>query len=403
VNGVAGVLLCALARHGVEIDVYTGVPRQVIPEELLHTAGLNFLCQCSDWDWNRWYSRTHLTQFVTGHAAAARTQGRLTREIARRHAERPYDFLYQFSQIELLAVRVFEATLPPIVLHPETHAAGELQWLRAEAALADRCGPRARNRTIRAIMVARAILQRRDIRRARVVIAISPRFGQHLIEDYGVANERVATVPNPVVARDRVMDDDGTTTAPLHLAFVSRLAVRKGVEMIVALSHDLDDLAGQVTIEVVGSPSLWSNYLPLLDDLNPRIARHLGYQDRSGMDALYRRSAALLAPSRFEPFGLTVGEALTYGLPVIASDEVGAVADVDRRVCHLFPAGDQQAFGETVRAVVDAARNYSTELRNLARTEALRLFDPVVVSRQIIEVLEAARVPRGPIAPGRRD
>lgn len=391
VNGVAGVLLRELAAQGVQIDVFTGSLPNSIPDVLREIDGLNFVCQPPDWEWNRWYSRTHLTQFVTGHAAGARAQGRLIREVARRHAQSPYDFLYQFSQIELFAVRLFEKRLPPIVLHPETHAAGELKWLRAEAALANRCTPRARNRTITAITAVRSMVQRADIRRARIVVAISPRFAELLIEDYGVTPERIVRIPNPVVAPAALDDDEASQARPVRLVFVSRLAVRKGVEMMVALSHDLDDLAGDVAIELVGSPSLWSNYAPLLEDLNPRVARHLGYQGRDEMDALYRRAAALLAPSLFEPFGLTVAEALNYGLPVVASDEVGAVADVDPRVCHVFPAGDQRAFNDTVRAVVEAAPRVAPELRNLARAEARRLFNPTDVARQIVDVLETSR------------
>jgi glycosyltransferase involved in cell wall biosynthesis len=389
VAGVAGVLLRELARQGVDIDVYTGSKLEDIPQPLRDTPGLTFLCSSSAWEWERWYSRIHVSQFVSGHAAGVRSHGRLTRAIVRRHAERPYNYLYHFSQIELFAVRMLRRSLPPIVMHPETHAAGELRWLRAEVTLADRCTPRGRNRAMTAMMAARSVLQRRDIRLADRVIAVSARFATHLHEDYGVEWKKITVVPNPIATPAGAIRTGEASGAPARLLFVSRLAVRKGVEMIVALSHELDDLAGDVEIALVGACSLWSDYSPLLMDLNPRIAQHLGHQGPVEMHELYRDATAILAPSHFEPFGLTVGEALSYGLPVVASDEVGAAAGVDPRVCHVFSAGDQRAFGGAVRRVLELASNDAAARGAVAQAEARRLFDPPTLARHIIRALEA--------------
>jgi glycosyltransferase involved in cell wall biosynthesis len=393
-SGVATQLLSGLARLGVEIDVYLTSPPEDVPECLRSEPGLHFTHVEHGWEWNRWYSRTPLTQFATGQAARIAAQVRLARIVAERHERRRYDFLYQFAQIELFALRALRRRLPPIVMHPGTHAQGELTGLRNEAAMARRFDSSWRLAAVRAMMTSRAAVQRSDIGLAELVIAISPRFGRHLVEDYGVAPERVAVVPNPIDLELFTPSGDGDRLGPQRLLFVSRLAVRKGLEMITALSHGLDDHAGEVVIEIAGGPSLWSDYSALLGDLNPSTARYVGSLARSRLAEKLATTAGLLQPSHFEPFGLTVGEALAAGSPVVASDEVGAVEGVDPRVCLTFPAGSQDRFEQEVRRLLRArADGQAGGLAELARSEAVRLFDPEKVAGDLLDHL-AARTPR---------
>ena len=44
----------------------------------------------------------------------------------------------------------------------------------------------------------RSLRQRRDIRRAVAVLALSEEFGSHLVEDYGVEIGRIRLAPNPI-------------------------------------------------------------------------------------------------------------------------------------------------------------------------------------------------------------
>jgi glycosyltransferase involved in cell wall biosynthesis len=391
VNGVATQLLRGLARLGVEIDVYLSSDPSELPQVLHDQPGLRFVHITSDWEWDRWYSRTPLTQFASGLGARAAGQVRLARLIAERHRTRRYDFVYQFSQIELFAVRALRRQLPPIVLHPETHAQGELAGLRNEHALARRFEAPWRLAAVRGLMIARAGIQRSDIRHADRVIAISDRFGRHLVDDYGISRDRVAVVPNPIEVDRFASSANGRGAGrPQRLLFVSRLSVRKGVEMIVALSHALRDLEGEVNIEVAGGPSLWSDYSPMLEEMNPAVGRFVGYLDRRQLTDTLATSAGLLAPSHFEPFGLTVGEALAAGVPVVASDQVGAVEGVDPRVCMTFPARDGQEFERAVRRLLStAAGPDGATLAGLARSEAARLFDPATVAQGIVDALNA--------------
>jgi glycosyltransferase involved in cell wall biosynthesis len=392
-------LVRGLRGKDVSVDCYVAADASKVPAVLREDPGLKVICRAPRWAWDRWYSRNPMSAFVTGQAARAAAQRQLARLVAERHARRPYDVLYQFSQMELIGIAHIHSALPPIVLHPEVHAAGELTWHRREDRLAARGETPQTRLAARAVLTARALRQRRDIRLVRRVIAPSRVFASHLATDYGIPRDRISVVPNPIdlerfaPSRSR---SSGGDRAPVTVLFVSRMSVRKGVELVTALSHRVADLAGDVRIEVVGNHTLWSDYRALLVDLHPAIASYEGPLENARLADTYSRADLLIQPSHYEPFALTVGEALASGTPVVASTEVGASEGVDPRCCATFPAGDVDAFERAVRAMVDRIRSgHGPAMSRLARAEAERLFSIDRVADGVVESLEAAVTDRG--------
>jgi glycosyltransferase involved in cell wall biosynthesis len=387
-------LVQGLRSRGVEVDCYLAAPASEIPPELREDRGIGVIHRSPRWAWDRWYSRNPMSAFVTGQLARGVAQRKLTKLVAEEHARRPYDVLYQFSQIELFGIRRLRSALPPIILHPEVHAAGELRWHRRESQLAARGETPQRRIAARTVLTARALRQRRDIGLARRVIAPSRVFASHLATDYGFPRDRISVVPNPIdlerFAPSPVRYSHGLRS-PVTALFVSRLSVRKGVEMVTALSCRLEDLAGELRIQVVGNQSLWSDYRALMVDLHPVIASYEGGLENARLADTYNAADLLIQPSHYEPFALTVGEALASGIPIVASSEVGAAEGIDPGCCTVFPAGDLDALEAAVRALVDRIRRGAApEMSHLARAEAQRLFSVDRVADGIVGSLEAA-------------
>lgn len=160
---------------------------------------------------------------------------------------------------------------------------------------------------------------------------------------------------------------------------------------MVALSHRLGDLAGRVRLLLIGNHSLWSDYRPLLGSLNGAVAEYAGYATSGELAAFLRDADALIQPSHYEPFGLTVGEALASGVPVVVTEAVGAGENVDRACCRVVPDGDLDALeAEIRRLLADVASGRGEEIRRTARSEAERLFAPPAVGESIAGVLAAA-------------
>lgn len=389
---IATQLLRELTAAGVEIDCYAATSEETIHPTLHSLSGLRFICEPSRWQRDQWYSRSSLGYHLSLQVMRIMAQARLAKSIVVEHQRRPYDVLYHFSQIELFALRRYRRQLPPIVVHPNAHAAGELRWHRREKTLARKGESLPRFLAVRAMLRFRAVTQRRDLRVIDHVLVPSRIFASELSKDYLVPRSLVHVVPNPIDLGRFTVGAVGPPAAdePVRLLIVTRISVRKGVELIVELSHRLADLAGHVEIAVVGIPDQWSDYRHLLDDLHPGVAHYLGGRPATEVAAMYRTAHGLLQPSHYEPFALTVGEAIASGLPVVASDAVGAAEDVDRRCCAIFPAGDINAFEKAVRELIDRIRAGSAaELAPLARAEAERLWDPTTIAAQVRRELES--------------
>ena len=73
----------------------------------------------------------------------------------------------------------------------------------------------------------------------------------------------------------------------------------------------------------------------------------------SEMPRVMARCACLVLPSRWEPFGMVVVEAKAAGMKVIASDKVGAVAEMP--VDEIVRAGDAESLALAMRRVEDSA------------------------------------------------
>lgn len=392
--GCAWLVVQGLANRGCEVDCFLTDDPDDLPPALFKFKGVRVVNVDTGWRYDRWYSRGPMTKVLTGFAARAWGRRRLGSLIIQQHGIRPYDVLYQFSTIELFGLRSRLSKLPPLVLHPSTHAAGELRGMRAERHLSARCEPIWRRMIVEALLAFRTACQRRDIRLAAKVLAISRRFADHLIADYGVDPDCVSVVPNPIDL-DALQAVD-RPSQERHIAFISRMSVRKSVEVIIELSHRLADLEGGLVLDLAGAETLWSDYRPLLDDLHSGIARSHGYLHRPELMSLLAEADVLVQPASFEPFGLTVGEALACGVPVVASNEVGAAEDVSSECCILVPPGDAGALNNAIREMLDRLDGAEgPEVRRRARAEAERLFAPDHVAALALQALSA-------VAEGRR-
>jgi glycosyltransferase involved in cell wall biosynthesis len=393
--GVAGLLLEALAHRGSSIDCYVAMSRETDgPGELGGTPGIEFVAAYSRFGFEHWYSKDRLTKMASHQVAAALARRRLAATLAARHRAVPYDVIYQCSNIESFGVPAARRGRPPLVLHPSVHAAGELRWMRQERVLSAALEGAWRPTLVRAWLLARAARQRRDARRADRVLAISPAFRRDLVSDYGLDPDRVAVVPNCIDLERFTLasrTDVAAERAPASVVSVGRLTVRKGLEDVVALSHALRDLAGDVEVLVVGAPSLWSDYSGMLEDLDDRVGVAVGHLDRDAVATLVARSLCLVQLSRYEPFALTVAEALACGTPVIVTPAVGAAQGLPADVARVVEPGDVAAAASAVRELLALTADERAFLAARCRTEAERFAPEVVAALLEAELMEAAQ------------
>jgi glycosyltransferase involved in cell wall biosynthesis len=82
--------------------------------------------------------------------------------------------------------------------------------------------------------------------------------------------------------------------------------------------------------------------------------RFAGFRNQSELPGLFALADVFVLPSRHEPWGLIVNEAMAAGCAVVVSDEVGASADLvtDGVDGFVFPAGDIGALSAALERVL---------------------------------------------------
>jgi glycosyltransferase involved in cell wall biosynthesis len=390
VGGVPGMgllMVRELVAEGVEVDLYLptydGIPAPIGP-----TLGLRVIERRSRWRWGRWYSRTKPRALFSGAASRALSSVLLSTRLLIEHRRRPYDAVYQLSQTELFLLGRVGRLAPPIVVHPCTHAAGELRWHRAEQDYALRSERRSVHFVMRAWQSLRSRLQPRELAAADLVLGLSERFNALVHEDYGVPPDKQAIVRTPVDTVRFSPNGPVARSDPRMLLFVSRISARKGVEEVVELSHRLADLAGDVRLLVIGGPTQWSDYRAHLSRLNPDVAEYVGPVTTEELPEMLRSATMLLVPSRYEPGSIVTAEALACGVPVVLSDEVGNGEVVAGPHVRFHRAGDVDGLEAAVRSLLAAIEDDEPALRAAARANAEAAFAPEVVIERLVAVLE---------------
>ena len=243
---------------------------------------------------------------------------------------------------------------------------------------------------------------------------------QRLAISFAVLRARRLIVPSEVmgatISGSVVMLNWTEELAPLNrepdpqkftIAYIGRLSVEKGVDILADAINDLARIHGtrQIRLLIAGDfrfvPSdSAARVIGALDACAAEVVR-LGWADPA---EVLRQADVLVVPSRWaEPFGLVAAEAMAMGCPLLVSDAGALPEVVGPEYPWVFPAGDALALSSLL-----------SSLTGDGFTESLRgrwedLFSPTAGTSRLGEVLgeisAEKRLPQGRAEralPGRR-
>ena len=214
-------------------------------------------------------------------------------------------------------------------------------------------------------------LMGRAVQRARLVIADSQAAADDIVHFLQVRPERLRVIhlgvhPAPKISRaetDLHLADLGIRRP--YCIYLGSGDVRKNIAVTIMALAKLE-AADRPQLVVAGSvPNTGTDLLPD----HAALARALGVDDRvvftgpvseARKHALYAGAQMLLAPSRYEGFGLEPLEAMAHGVPVIAADR-SATPEVTAGAALLLPPDDPAQWADAIR-VLGSDRTARAEL-----------------------------------------
>lgn len=152
----------------------------------------------------------------------------------------------------------------------------------------------------------------------------------------------VHVIPNLVSLNDTGHYSDNTEKRVL---FVGRFAAQKGIKDLFAIWQQVYPQFPDWHLDLYGEGELWEKYKQKADTLNMNIVLH---KPTSQIFKAYSNSSILALTSIYEPFGLVMPEAMSYGLPVVAFDCPYGPASIvtDGEDGFLIAHRDRQKFAD---------------------------------------------------------
>jgi glycosyltransferase involved in cell wall biosynthesis len=143
-------------------------------------------------------------------------------------------------------------------------------------------------------------------------IVVHSHFAKKTFTDNGFLEHQVTVCPLGVdMPQEEIILK--RTQKKLQILYVGRVEILKGVHYLLKASEALEAV---VDVHIAGS--IQPDFLNIAKKYEGKVKFH-GQLSKEHLADLYRQTDLLIFPSLYDAFGMTIIEAMSYGLPVIAS------------------------------------------------------------------------------------
>jgi glycosyltransferase involved in cell wall biosynthesis len=246
-------------------------------------------------------------------------------------------------------------------------------------------------------------LERRALARARMIVADSRRTRDDLVQLLGLPPEKVRVIyygtdparfrPAHAAEREALRRDLGWPHKRPVAAFVGALGDRrKGFDTVFEAWKELcKDPAWDVDLAVVGRGADLESWRAraATAGLSGRL-RFMGF--RTDVADILRASDVLVSPTRYEPYGLGVHEALCCGLPALVSAAAGVAEQYPPELAQLLLPDPDDAPDLARRLQTWRADPAGVGVHVARLSQRLRAYTWDDMAERIVAEVEATRV-----------
>ena len=191
-------------------------------------------------------------------------------------------------------------------------------------------------------------IERRSVQsdHCKIVVSNSNKTSQELISDYGVDPKKIVTIHNAVETkrfdRERLKPEVDNLIQELKLdisvptfLFLGSGYNRKGLKSLLDAYKLIDFKSNLLIVGNENHPEEYMDYAKQLGVYDS--CQFLGKQNKP--ELFFSLADCYILPTKYEPFGFTVIEALSCGTPTITTQECGAKEVIDSNVSTVLSSG----------------------------------------------------------------
>lgn len=188
-------------------------------------------------------------------------------------------------------------------------------------------------------------IERQAVATAAGIVAPSDITARQLRESYNAPDAKLSVVPNALPRAHGEWDHVGNFETQ-RVLFLGRLSPQKGPDLFAALAQRVRRERPRVTFVMFGEGEARQQ---LAHDVDVSIEGPLDWRER---EVAFDQATAIVVPSRSEPFGMVILEAMLHRVPVLYPEQAG-VAEIIKSGIRIQPDDIEDTAQKLVRLLAD--------------------------------------------------
>jgi glycosyltransferase involved in cell wall biosynthesis len=240
---------------------------------------------------------------------------------------------------------------------------------------------------------------RQAVRSSNHIIAVSHHTKKDLVEHFQAPEEKITVIHQGVDETYRKLPplEQESAFAKIrqkygipekYFLYVGLIKPHKNVLMLVRIFRKLKELGKvRAALVIIGrkDKSYPAGYEALADLRSAGDIHYLPMIDPCELPVFYGQALALIHPSLYEGFGLTLLEAMSFGTPVLTTNSSSIPEVVGDAACKVDATDESAMMEAIVRMEGDAGSRESLRQKGLER---VKLFSWCETARKTAEVYE---------------